>query len=944
MKKSLSLLVAIAMVFSMFATVVSAATASEAGAKLQSLGVIKGDQSGNLMEDATWKKQDIAVLLARLSGVEAAAQATAKSHTFADVPAGYYDGFLSWAAEKQYLTGVSATTFGFGGTLTNQEFYAVVLRTLGVDTAGDNYAKTMELAAAAGLVAADVDGKAEAKRGDTYVAVVSALDTVVGDTGKTLGQILNLPGYEVVVAAATAKATGAKKIEVAFNKAVDDSKAKFTVKNGVVTRDVIDVKFSEDKKVAVLELSTKLAAGAVVVTIGGVEAEDVKAEFTAVDEKVTEIQFVGDKAALASNADGTAKYTELAIGYKLVNNYNEDVTKTAGGSLDLQVGRASTSATANATNGVITFTTAGAPFALNETVYVSAILNLTTYGVTATKQITVGQQAMVDSVDILELWNADKKELQTGFEAGKFYILVDAKDQYGKKVTLDQFKRGVFAVASNPALFSVDLTQAVDNVGPNNDKLALPLIQPASSPIIIDGTNTVRITTLFGGKSDSIDVPVKKASTLTTFALNAPAQVISAGQTVKIPFNAADQNGNALTKYNDLNGKLTFSPGLTLKQDYVTKDAYIEYVAGAKGPVFLTAQITNTAVLSQLQLTIEDALVATSVTSIKDVNNSLVKDATVSIENKHIVLKDQYGRDVKVNDVVSTHYVKVSAADGTANVVSGFGVLAVADAKITLTALEKGSERVKIELVEIVGAADHSSAETDDKVVSSIENFTFSVVDKDAISSYSVADIAKISNNSAAHAVEVKVEGVKADGSKVTLPKSAYTVSPVSPLSYDAASNKISAVGVTTDFNNGERKLSYVVNIIATSESITKELVVSNATPVATSFEQKDASGLKGADLVVKGPHGNITIGNVFTTLKVKDQFGVEMTALTAADFKVTVGSIDDQGTKDFTVTNNGQTGDLVSVSNVEAGDSFSVTFNAVASGASYTVKVVAEA
>ena len=50
MKKGLSLLVAFALVFSLFQSVAFAATTpSEAGQKLKSLGIILGDQDGNLM-------------------------------------------------------------------------------------------------------------------------------------------------------------------------------------------------------------------------------------------------------------------------------------------------------------------------------------------------------------------------------------------------------------------------------------------------------------------------------------------------------------------------------------------------------------------------------------------------------------------------------------------------------------------------------------------------------------------------------------------------------------------------------------------------------------------------------------------------------------------------------------------------------------------------------
>src|SRR5690606_14005317 len=115
-----------------------------------------------------------------------------KTHTYADVPAGFYDGYLSWAKEEAYMEGHSGTQFGFSETLSNQQFYAVVLRALGIDTTGDNYAKTMELAVEVGIVAEGTDPAADAKRGATYVAVVAALDTVVEGTNETLGEKLGL--------------------------------------------------------------------------------------------------------------------------------------------------------------------------------------------------------------------------------------------------------------------------------------------------------------------------------------------------------------------------------------------------------------------------------------------------------------------------------------------------------------------------------------------------------------------------------------------------------------------------------------------------------------------------------------------------------------------------------------------------------------------------------
>ncbi|MBO9599846.1 MAG: hypothetical protein J7559_18745, partial [Cohnella sp.] len=147
MKKSLSFLLAIALVFGMFSAMASAATptATEAGTLLKDLGVLKGDASGDLKENDVWARQDIVLILARLLGQGDAAAATAKSHTYADVPktaSQEYNGTLSWARENNYVNGHSATKFGWGEKLTVKDFAAIVLRVLGKDTTGANYANT----------------------------------------------------------------------------------------------------------------------------------------------------------------------------------------------------------------------------------------------------------------------------------------------------------------------------------------------------------------------------------------------------------------------------------------------------------------------------------------------------------------------------------------------------------------------------------------------------------------------------------------------------------------------------------------------------------------------------------------------------------------------------------------------------------------------------------
>ena len=280
MKKSLSLLVAIALVFSMFSSVAFAATTS-AGQKLQDLGIIKGDQKGNLLEDQNWKRQDVAVLLSRLMGKETEAKNTAKSHTYADVRGTYYDGYLSWARENGYMQGHSATKFGFDDPITLKEFATVILRVLGYDTS--DYSKIEELAVEVGLVEEGTDFSADAKRGETYDIIVIALDTEVAGTGKKLGTILGLPGYEVVDPAVTgATALNLKQVKVTFNKEVNEESAKtlsnYQVYNNEESENLVadgSVALQSDKSSVIITLGTALKNGQTAkIVVEGVKDND----------------------------------------------------------------------------------------------------------------------------------------------------------------------------------------------------------------------------------------------------------------------------------------------------------------------------------------------------------------------------------------------------------------------------------------------------------------------------------------------------------------------------------------------------------------------------------------------------------------------------------------------------------------------------------------------
>jgi len=340
MKKTLSLLVAVALVVSLFASVGTASAATTAGKLLSSADynkIIEGT-NGSLLTDKVWQKEDLAVLLASIAGEKEAAAAHAKTHTFTDVQEDYYDGYISWAQEKGYLYGYSAKKFGFNQPVNYRTFYAVVLRVLGYDTKGAKYFDTDELAVDV-LGAEDTTNfDAAAIRGITYDVILTALDTKVNGSTKSLGLTLGVKKYvdaeaadkEAALEAAkpqvvTVTAINAKQVQVKFNVDVNATSAQtvsaFKI-NGVSPLQSV---YTADTKTALLTFAN---ASEVEVTKGTVT---VAALPTAADSTVSTLAYAAYityedtvKPTIASVASVYATSTQSTI----TVTYSEPLTVT----------------------------------------------------------------------------------------------------------------------------------------------------------------------------------------------------------------------------------------------------------------------------------------------------------------------------------------------------------------------------------------------------------------------------------------------------------------------------------------------------------------------------------------------------------------------------------------------------------------------------------------
>lgn len=926
MKKSLSLLVAIAMVFSMFATVVSAAEVPNkpAGEYLNELGVIKGNGT-DLKEDQTWKRQDIVVLLSRLLGQEEAAASTETTHEFTDVTNTFYDSYISWAAEEGLVQGKGNGKFGYNDELKNQEFYALVLRAFKLDVAYDDVpAKAVELE----LAEEGLDFAAIPTRGATYTSIVAALYTEVPGTGKTLGEVLGL--IEIEAPAIAASAVGAKKLEVKFNKAVDTAAVKFAVKKGAATINIADegVSFSADNKTATITLVNKLTEGDYTVTATGVGEEALTATIAAKDETVSKIEFLSDKAPIATGTSTTVAgstypdYEKISVSYKITNQYGENVNAAFESDVTFNPSKGSVTAE----KGKLTLTSTN-PYQINEIVVVTAVYSDNQTAVSATATLTVSAQSRVDKIEVTKVYNEAGKDLTTSSKFEDFYLIVDAYDQYGNVSTLNELNEQVSVFATNPTIFKIHDLKFVDGLGEEGDLVGLKLDAPDST-ITFDGTNTVRFVTNFTGKTYNHDVVVGVGQDLYELTLNRPDQVVAAGdKPVKIPFTAIDKNGQPLTTIDAK--QVNLSGGAKLGYDYVNKKSYIEWTVLGKGTHVVTAFVPSSNKFSQVQIKVEDAAVVSSVGNVKDLNRNIQAGAVQVIKADNVVVFDQHGREVEKDAAFFAKYsIKVTDAASASPKVAVNDTIDNKDDVVTLSAIAKGTEAVKFELVENGVAVKNSAFD-----------FRVSVLNLSDIDSFEVADLPLIhATNANTHAVDLKVVG-KRGNADVTVASSVYAVTTTnSDLTYADGKLTAAAGAAGTDANKTvDAKVIVQVGAATGPVTITKDVKVSNATPKVDTLKAEKAVVTLGTGDVATA------FAKVFAELSAKDQYGKTIsTTATDVSFVKLVSNFEGDLKAEHVDGNGTTTVGFKAGVTFKAGDAFQVTYTSN-TGKSVTIKAVVE-
>lgn len=943
MKKGLSLILAIAMVFSMFASVAFAAEApADAGKYLQELKVIKGDANGDLMADADWTRQDVAVILSRLLGKEDVAKATAKAHTFADVKDSFYDGYLSWALANGYMKGHSATEFGFGESITNQQFAAVVLRALGVD----NYDKAIELAVEKGILPAGVKADANAKRGETYTAIVAALNVEVGTTGKKLGEVLGLPGFVVVAPAVDFKVVGAKKIEVTFNKAVDTAAAKIEVTKGSFPANVSKVTWNDAKTVATVELAAKMTKGDYTVKVAGVA--DVSKVLSVLDEKVEKVQFLGEKAPVVAGSSNL----QVTVRFAILNQYGEDITDDKDTSTTFTAGKGTAALSDN--NNYITIT-AGSAFTLEEPLFVSALYSDGAANqVFAQANLKVGISAQVAKLTVEKLTHKtdSTKAISVNNDVDDFAVVVKGEDQYGQTVGVDVLEQDVIVSSSNngiltpetytvgSATYSQFTNGAVVGYTSNQNYLELNQSADAGATNWKAGTTVLYFYSKTTGAQASLEVKVADVAKVDTFTMDQPAIAV-VGEKNEIPFTAVDQYGNAINSADTLKAAGAFTSltvsgvtGVTysFEQDYVNNKAKL-YLDSRSASELTTATnvyiyaYTSTGKQVNLTVALQPRAKASVVSAVADMSFAVAQGGSTSLEYDDISVYDQYGRTKKLSDFTGAGYYAKVAIDND-KITSDAATITSGNTDVSFAAPANKEGTAVVTLTLNNGTADVAGSE-----------FKFNVrnVKLNEIADYEVADIAKLyADNTMTQSVTVT--GLLADGTKVALPTPSaeandyYTVTDATYVNYN--NGTVQTQG-TINFGS-ETEKTYKIVVVTTNKdgaqkSFAKDVVVSNVAPTAAKLELKSTT----SGVVVTNDSAGIlsvskSVVNAATKadlalagIKITDQYG-KTTTITSFDNVIVSG-----------FSNSTRT----TLADVNAGDTFSLT--AISGSQSITAKVV---
>jgi hypothetical protein len=438
-------------------------------------------------------------------------------------------------------------------------------------------------------------------------------------------------------------ALNSKTLKVEFSRAIQEINAiTFSVKRDGNTV-VLNPTWSEDKKSVQLASATKLLAGQYVVTVSGAQFAEGKntGAVTVEAEKVAKIEFIGDKLIKdASNPTRTA-----SVGYKVLNQYSEDVTKDAIASNINWTASVQVTSLSDDNQGNLTLVKS-TDFAPNETIVITGVDPAS--GTTVTKSFTLGDVPALASFafgDVKLPQGATR--ICTGQNPAAT-ITVTATDQYGKAIKDTATLNNTVQLISSDG--NVSFTFGSDTNGNPIVNVDTSRMTAANKVVL---TAVVKAT----GATTSITLDVVKPAEPASVELGQVSGVIAAGDpanTLVVPLTVYDQFGNVMSADDVVKnagsiqvtatGPLAGIVGIVTSGDYKGKIVNNRPIPDSTGPATIVVTVPATGKTASINVEIKAKRVISDLVAPASVTTNLLQGATSSFAFQ---VKDQYGELIK---------------------------------------------------------------------------------------------------------------------------------------------------------------------------------------------------------------------------------------------------------------------------------------------------------
>jgi hypothetical protein len=797
--------------------------------KLQAINVFAGGPEDLKLDEGVTRIQGLTFAI-RAAGKDAEALAMEDAEvdailadwTDADSIPAWGRKYAAYAIKNSITVGLSSTEkiFGAMNPISGTSFLVFFMKS-GMGYASVTTADVVDAAVTAGILTAGqavtfAFGAKEALiRDDAAGILFGAFTTGVNADGTKLIDAYIASGATTAADAAAAGFTSsstlavesitantAKSFLVKFNKAVtDDDKVTFSVKR--LSSDVaVTATWNEAKTEATLASASNLAEATFTVAVLKDSAEIAKEDIAITAQKVAKIEFTSNSVSVELLETNSVR--KGYVTYKVYDQYNNDITTSyLANNMTFQTGTGS----AVGKDGLITITPA-TNLPLLQFPQISVIAYDTTSGVSATATLPTSTSA--GTLSNFTLGSTDALNLSEGDVTSVFYLPYTALDISGNETKdYNLVKSGLIFAKENSTELVVSLPSYVkaqivqDPANPKNAAVEVK-VQYSTDALAMDMPVTITAMT-YSGKTSSVQTTIAKSKDIDNIILIAPAETVAAQEKPEIKFEAYDQYGNKITKYNDVYGsdvnnrKLSIS-GFTVEKK-VNGDAKFIMDNKPEGVATLSAVVSRTGKMSTLNISVQKtAQPARIVVEPKDIVNAMENGAYQNIKlGDQIVVYDQYDRKMSndaINDNFGTgankFYIDIANVTGKvklgAEANNSTGKFEAKDATEKVTGVldnpEIGdSDTIKFELKKNIGVEGNF---TDDLLLSAV-SVAFSVVPTKDITDYTINTFdkpifASIGSSffpgsgdtsdtaqERAYAAEIKVYGKTGSGTKVLL-------------------------------------------------------------------------------------------------------------------------------------------------------------------------------